>query len=473
MKHSVLLLLLLLLPIQDCHGQNPETSLHSSEEDVSKENPDNVNEPTPDPTKNSRIKREGGSYEDTTNYSYFPKCGNLEMRYSRKCFCGNETLMKIDTGDSMCCLPPDANCSYTTAGYNGDKRDSDVHCPDGVAQSKLKPCHGECFNDYEKSSKLFIQSHQHCSDLNVCINIQNMCSGLCNSDPDTCVGDLRCFANGYPEENDWNDLETLITEYVDNHKYCKKSYGENNHEYNQLTREDETEIKPGGDLPLDLSLLVPCTDKRGNDGYLCDNNVDDDNKCTANTNWCDGSGASCEVGNITISLDNPQLCANQTKLSELSCDLYTSAGQLFAHGLRCSGKNKACFFPFYNHYNGEPLGAKPTCDDNSHKKFPVGVTCSKFNQQFMVQHKQQWCNCTDDTNPNCIYAKGSKICTNPEAWLEEQRLNQFVQDPHQCQSSCEVPGKDCQGTKNCIQFYLMFIFKNFFLIFRILFLINF
>ena len=70
----------------------------------------------------------------------------------------------------------------------------------------------------------------------------------------------------------------------------------------------------------------------------------------------------------------------------------------------------------------------------------------------MDQHKQQWCKCTDDTNQWCRGAKESKICTNPEAWLEEQRLNQFVQDPHQCQSSCELPGKDCQGmpTKNIV-----------------------
>ena len=79
-------------------------------------------------------------------------------------------------------------------------------------------------------------------------------------------------------------------------------------------------------------------------------------------------------------------------------------------------------------------------------KFPsYNVKCSTFNEQFMKQHHQQWCDCDEPSNKLCEDAKNSEICKNPELWLNKQRSNKLVRDPHQCESSCKEPGPDCIG----------------------------
>ena len=393
---------------------------------------------------NVRIKREAGKYEDTANYRLYPRCGNLEMLNHYKCICGNETLIRIDSSDSMCCIPPDSNCSYTTEDTD-DERRSDVECKDGVVQPKLLPCHGKCFNDYDRSQKLWKDSYFHCPELNYCVPIQDMCSGLCPSEQDTCDSRLRCYRSGYSHADRFDKLATLITEYVDGHKYCSRSQARNNQQHNQISRLDEDNILPGDELRLDLeSFLQPCTTGRGEDGFECDNAYDN-GRCSATELWCSGAGNKCDIGNTSIIMDHQEICRNDTLLHEVSCDSYFEF-DVFNYGLRCTGNSKACYYPYYRKYDGNPKGARLTCSDKSHMKFPTpNVTCSTFYEQFMKQHHQQWCECDDTSNQWCVKAKNRSICKDPESWFKNQNTNKLVYDPHECETSCQQPGPDCLG----------------------------
>ena len=351
LKRGVFVLLVL---IQEAASADPDylpkIPKHSEDE------VQNENELKSDKTFKNQYKREIALYEDNTDYNYFPRCGNLEMRFSRRCYCGNDTLVNIQLSEVMCCVPPHTSCIYTNPL---DKKQSDIICKEGVTQLKLKSCNGECFNDYEKSSKLHIKSHFYCPDTDYCIPIQDMCSGLCPREQDTCDDSLRCYQNGYEDEDTWNTKTTLISDYVKGHKYCSKSKGENNGAYNQVTRLDEERLSPLGEAALNLSLLLkPCKTVKWRDGYKCDNAVDA-NGCIGISLWCAGTGGICQVGDISISRDNTQLCANETFLQDQSCDVLDKVidKDLVAYGLRCSGKSKGCYYPFYNFADGEPLGS--------------------------------------------------------------------------------------------------------------------
>ena len=466
-RMKIFSLFLLMVTIQNCSGSDTNDYIHppNDSENAFKSKTDDQKEPTTTPATVANTPKHIwnitniGKYEDTTDYRTFGICGNLVTRFSAKCFCGNETLIRMDSSASMCCISPDSTCFYTKNNTK-DVRNSDVLCKDGVVQSKLLPCHGKCFNDYNWSAKLWQFSHFPCPELNYCVPIQDMCSGLCPSEQETCNESLRCYESGWTKDEEYDrinntqsfrydKLDTLTTEYVDGHKYCSVSVAANNQQFNQISRLDEDKILPDSEDRLDLqSLLQPCKTDRGEDGFVCDNAYDkgdDGFRCRANEYWCVNYKDKCDVGNTTISLDHEQICRNYTLLREMSCDSYYDL-DVFNYGLQCTGNSKACYFPYYSKFDGNPKGARLTCTDKSHMKFPTAnVTCSTFNEQFIKQHRQQWCECTDTSNQWCREAKNSTICKDPESWLKEQSLNKLTFDPHQCESSCQEPGPDCLG----------------------------
>ena len=94
--------------------------------------------------------REAIEYPDTNDYYDHPICGNkpLPSLLVAECFCGTETLSgagDLALGDSFCCVSPEDEC------YENGR---DVTCPNGIKQSKSKPCYGQCYNSYTTSKYL-------------------------------------------------------------------------------------------------------------------------------------------------------------------------------------------------------------------------------------------------------------------------------------------------------------------------------
>ena len=397
----------------------------------------------------------GSQLDDDTDYGNYPKCGSLNMRSFYQCHCGNTTLKNIAPSNEYCCVDPVAavQCHYNTDGdrnsylFRRDQRWSDVTCRGGIVKNKLEPCYKFCNNEYINSQNLASQAHFYCESLNLCIHIRTMCSGICPDEISQCREYLRCLYSGYPWANDYKiTVESLNSDVVTNHKYCNRQ--DNDNTYHQFNRMDEEKITLASETPVDTSILKPCRESEGSPGISCS---DADYGCFANVQWCQSDNAvTCKIGNITVSVNDKQLCANTSFWKQHSCDNYQD-NQLFVYGSRCSSSGQ-CYFTYYNRYDGK-TSTTPTCKDGSHQKFPLNTTCQDFNSQFRKQHNNQWCECDDIYSRGCIEAKSRDICQNPDKWFAEQ-TDAFILDPHQCQLSCKDPGVNCTSCTNTEDFFI-------------------
>ena len=113
-----------------------------------------------------------------------------------------------------------------------------------------------------------------------------------------------------------------------------------------------------------------------------------------------------------------------------------------------------------------------TCDDKSDKIFPVNSRCRTEKYEDIFRDKI----CSADyvqkpaEGPYQVnyHLDDQNICANITKWINEKTTNDYL-DPHDCQSSCKIPGKGCKacthetysfqcvrnGTKVCIHEDLM------------------
>ena len=136
-----------------------------------------------------------------------------------------------------------------------------------------------------------------------------------------------------------------------------------------------------------------------------------------------------------VSMVDRRLCGNPLVFGNISCD------SLMGYGLRCTGTNQQCIYPWYG--DEERRGANgpfQTCPDKSSQIFNISLTCREHLQQLMDFHDEHFCN---DDWP---YVEQEPICTNKTEWLSHQ--DPSFSDPHNCQSSCSSPGPDCVACTN-------------------------
>ena len=84
------------------------------------------------------------------------------------------------------------------------------------------------------------------------------------------------------------------------------------------------------------------------------------------------------------------------------------------------------------------------CPDKSDQVFNSSLTCREHLQHNLDFHTQKFC------NENYPEVQSSLICSNKAQWLSFK--NPSFSDPHSCQSSCSVPGPDCQACSNSSYF---------------------
>ena len=104
-----------------------------------------------------------------------------------------------------------------------------------------------------------------------------------------------------------------------------------------------------------------------------------------------------------------------------------------------------CVLPWYTRYDGVPyFDSFSQCPDKSDQVFNSSLTCREHLKHHSDFHTQKFC------NENYPEIQSDLICSNKTEWLSEQ--NPSYSDPHSCQSSCSVPGLDCQACSNSSYF---------------------
>ena len=192
---------------------------------------------------------------------------------------------------------------------------------------------------------------------------------------------------------------------------------------------------------IDYSYLAPCTDSHGSPGVRCykTTNLSDLARCLPAPAWCtsdfEDSCVTSKIGDLTAIHDS-KLCSNRTFWQNVGNDFYF--GNASGLGLRCSGRMMHLYFPWYRFYNGEPQSfLQQKCDDKSDEVFDAEKPCHN-RTYYLDVHRSEWCS----SYPNLT------ICRDPSDWLENTFEQPLLDDPHNCQASCAVPGLNCIACTN-------------------------
>ena len=351
------------------------------------------------------------------------QCTNIGGCSPVTCQCGNVTFAQDpeDPVNQRCCVP--STC------------DSPGVCPQGHVIPVSEFCENQenpsviCYNSYKESEKISEQSHFACSDK--CVPIFDMCQGIdwCTAEINECNTDnLRC-----PPGSSKQSLQNKP-----DHFYCDGNVKVNDRVFNTFDRSDETLLMfDGSALDIKTSQFPPCIKTDGGlqyPGMMCGE------KCLESWKWCsDHHLETCG----DISSRDWRLCENELIFTNKSCKKYVN-GRVEAYGLRCSGFNKECYFPWYGIVNGDINGwrfssyaLKATCNDKSDQVFSIGETCEAHQERQIEIHNSRFC------NSKYPWYQDTEICTDKKGWLESKKERRY-QDAHNCQASCLTPSPDCQ-----------------------------
>ena len=384
---------------------------------------------------------DGPAYPDTCDYTesgWSVMCGNKCIERDNWCNCnGSDTDWFRPYVDNVhCCLEPGETCT----------RDSDYHgavrCSEGKKLSISSTCNTtmgpRCYNSYQHSQYIGKQSHYTCPD--TCVPWEEMCLGLswCEGDTQVCGPDLRCPPRYEDKYNIWRNVTKLniSSSLVAGHNYCIHDSKTNDGQFDSIDRSDETQvIAAQSPLDLDISSFTPCNDWNNHPGVKCGTD------CKRSGDWCRDYGAvTCDTGSGNIVTTDPTLCQDSRVWANVSCTDYLADGTVGSYGLRCTGQNMRCVWPWYTDVYGKPSSGSVTqCPDKSDQVFNSSLTCRQHLQQHMEFHTKTYCN-------ENYYWLSYPICTNKTQWLS--RKDKSYNDPHFCQSSCSDPGPDCQACSN-------------------------
>ena len=222
---------------------------------------------------------------------------------------------------------------------------SNVHCENGTQLRFSEPCNRKCYNEYQERNATPLGNNAmfRCANGHQCVKVSKMCQGtaLCGdkSDIEACQ-DLHCLETmNYTKH-------VLNTEIVRGHTFCSYAHTKNDGQYHSITREDESNLKiRTKQAIINYEELQQCNVSIAGPGLTCNG------KCVPNYSWCRGTTFSCKNGESKISTNDKNLCKNSTFWKYKSCDIYLDADEIYAHGLRCSGKYQHCYYPWYQTLN--------------------------------------------------------------------------------------------------------------------------
>ena len=197
------------------------------------------------------------STEDTCDFSWQHKCGDVCIDRTKNCECTDQVLNIEQKGDGHCCVPPS-----TTAQCHLDEEYGHGVCPGGTTLSLGVQCNGQCYNQYSQeanSSSLSFRSMYRC-DNGECVSASSMCSGYSwcedKSDLRACNQELTCVyvSTGFT-------LSTITSDLVDGHSFCVYSNARNDGQYHTISREDEDNLDiVSTSASLNYTKLGHCND---------------------------------------------------------------------------------------------------------------------------------------------------------------------------------------------------------------------
>ena len=328
-----------------------------------------------------------------------------------------------------------------------------------------------CYSSYQHTTDIWYQSHYTCPD--TCVIWDEMCRGVsrCEGDTQVCGPDLRCPAPKYYKVNErykYNngDFHTVTklnisSSLVNGHQFCIEDIHKkkNDGKFDSLDRSDETQVRTASQSPLDLNItsFIPCSIPTSSWTYL---GVMCGTECKRTELWCreddvdpyvrDYAADTCDIGSGYIKINDTTLCQDPRLWANVSCIAYLD-NLVWSYGFRCTGQNMRCVQPWYTKDNGVPhsslLRQSP---DKSDQVFNSSLTCREHLQQHIDFFTQRFCNETNDMIDGVLPLARGAPCKNITKWLSEK--DKSYTDPHSCQSSCSVPGPDCQACSNSSYF---------------------
>ena len=140
-----------------------------------------------------------------------------------------------------------------------------------------------------------------------------------------------------------------------------------------------------------LETLIPNLEIEDNiPGVMCGT------QCRRSTFWCrdDIKTYSCDTGLGIIVTNDITLCQDPRVWANVSCSWYGKDGMVMGYGLRCTGQNMRCVYPWYTiDYAGDSI-PNSQCPDKSDQVFNSSLTCIKWclilERYCRLEHI--WCN---------------------------------------------------------------------------------
>ena len=157
-----------------------------------------------------------------------------------------------------------------------------------------------------------------------------------------CNPQLTCIDKSGHANFTHTNVTTINSDLVKGHSFCAYELWNIDNDYGYITREDEDnlDIASANIAPLNFANITNCTGVNGDDGIMCGT------ECVDNWQWCKLSKLHCDDGSQIFTTKDPVLCRNTTFWSAVNCQLY-DADIIIAHGLRCTGSNQHCYYPWY------------------------------------------------------------------------------------------------------------------------------
>ena len=258
-----------------------------------------------------------------------------------------------------------------------------VNCSQGEILPLSSHCNNslkkqQCYNSYQDSHNIGVNSHYTCPD--TCVALEGeMCQGVswCGSDVQECGPQLRCYNyDDYPVNNTHILKSTLVTD----HHFCAGNTNNlinNNGVFDHLDRSDEHSIlsSMGTSFNVDNTQFPVC----GYGKVMCGSDCKDTHL------WCTSRSSDNGTCGLEAINKGSRICGNPLVLGNLSCIDYYGKD----YGMRCSGSNQECIYPWYlstNNAFGESV-----CSDKSDQKFTIGLTCSQHVKAYIKIHNENFC----------------------------------------------------------------------------------
>ena len=166
-------------------------------------------------------------------------------------------------------------------------------------------------------------------------------------------------------------------------------------------------------------------------------------------------------------------------MANMPCDLYTKTQKelkngknqlLLFSGIRCNGSNKECIVPWYRSLfilerskrkKPERKHFAIKCEDKSDQVHNIGAACPNSTHYLNIW-KSIFCPIVSAYNSTHSHCQDSGFFhtwmteeyhqTDPLSLILSQPHNEEYHDPHNCWSSCELPGENCLACTNSSYF---------------------